>query len=202
VGSTTWHTIAAPGTLTGNEARLLRAGHHAYLVISQNPAGGAGDAHATLLTSSDDGQHWTSHSDPCGTYGGQEADSVNMAVASDGSLAILCEQRGGAASFVITSTNGGSSFGAQHATPSAAVDAVGAASATTLLISSAGALSRSTDSGATWSAVASATAPSSADIGGGVIGFETAQTGRWVTASNAVLTTTNAGATWKKYTFS
>ena len=99
--------------------QLLRQGHAAYAEIFQNVAGGAEDAHATLLTSTDDGRTWTVRADPCGTSGGQEADSTELAVADDGSLSVLCRSRSGAAAFVRTSTDHGASFGSPHATPAA-----------------------------------------------------------------------------------
>jgi photosystem II stability/assembly factor-like uncharacterized protein len=201
IGSTAWHTIAAPVPLLGNEVRLLRTGHHAYLEIYQNMAGGAEDAHATLLTSTDDGQHWTKRTDPCGTSGGVEADSTGMAVASDGSLTVLCTRRDFVSSFVVTSSDGGSSFGARHATPGASADAVGAASATTLLVAVHGSLYRSSSAGAAWTKVATAAIPASPDVSAGVIGFQTGQAGWWVPGAAAVLSTTNAGATWNTYTF-
>ncbi len=201
VGSTAWHAIATSTALTGNQVRLLRTGHHAYLEVYQNPAGGSENAHPTLLTSSDDGNHWTVHADPCGTHGGIEADSHDMAVAADGSLTLLCEQRDDGASFVVTSTNGGASFGPQRSTPGTYADAVGAASAGTLLVSVNGTLYRSTNAGTNWTNVASGTVAASPDDSSGVIGFESGTVGRWVPGADSVLTTTNAGASWTSYVF-
>ncbi len=207
LATASWRPVAVPGpTLTGNAVQLLRTGHRAFLETYRNPAGGAGNAQATLLTSSDDGQRWTVRPDPCGTEAGQEADSQQLAVADDGSVTVLCRVRANGPDFVVTSRDGGNSFGPHHRTPGGAnVNAVGAASASTLLVAttngSTATLFRSTDAGASWDPVA--TAPDAARDGDGVavLGFQNAQTGRWVPGSAAVLTSTDAGRTWVTYTF-
>jgi photosystem II stability/assembly factor-like uncharacterized protein len=201
VGTGTWRPVTAPGTLTGNAVQLLRVGHRAFLTVYRNPAGGAGNAQATLLASGDDGQHWTSHPDPCGEQGGKEADSQQMAVGPDGSLTVLCRVREDQTTFVVTSSNGGAGFGAHRTAPGGSgADAVGAASARTLLVAAGGTLYRSADAGASWTRVATAAA-SSTGGGAAVIGFQNAGTGRWVPGGAAVLTTTDAGAAWTAHTF-
>ena len=207
LGSATFTDAKVTGgsALLGNNVQLLRQGHAAYAEIFQNVAGGAEDAHATLLTSTDDGRTWTSRVDPCGSSGGQEADSTEMAVADDGSLSVLCRSRGGASAFVRTSTDHGASFGAARATPTGVpAFGLGAASAKTLLLVQLGdgqdTLLRSGDGGATWTKVASAPAPTSGDLGMAAIGFENATTGRWAPGGTAVLTTTDTGKTWESVT--
>ena len=108
VGGATFSTAeVSGGSLLGNNVQLLRQGHSAYAEVFQNVAGGAEDAHATLLTSTDDGRRWTVRNDPCTSSRGQETDSTQISVADDGSLSVLCSTRGGAASFVRTSTDHG-----------------------------------------------------------------------------------------------
>jgi photosystem II stability/assembly factor-like uncharacterized protein len=198
-------TGAAP--LLGNNVQLLREGHAAYAEIFQNVAGGAEDAHATLLTSTDDGRTWTVRADPCGSSGGQEADSTQMAVADDGSLSVLCRTRSGAAAFVRTSTDHGASFGSPHAAPAGATAfGLGAASAKTLLLVQLGdgqdTLVRTADGGATWSKVATAAAPTSGDLGMAAIGFQSGTTGRWAPGGGRVLSTRDTGKTWESVTIS
>jgi len=209
VGTTAWTSVEVPGRqLIGNGVQLLRTGHRAYAGIYRNPSGGAGSAQATLLTSTDDGQHWTVQADPCGGSGDQEADSVQMAVADDGSLTVLCRLRvGGTASFVVTSSDGGATFGARHPAPAGGIaDAVGAADASTPLLAVATeattTLYRAASAGASW--IAARTVPAAAPIDGSlaVIGFEDARTGRFAPGTNEFLSTVDAGETWVTNTFS
>jgi photosystem II stability/assembly factor-like uncharacterized protein len=207
VGATSWRTVTAPGAVTGNAAQLLRVGHRAFLTVYRNPAGGAGNAQATLLASGDDGQHWTTRPDPCGEPGGKEADSRQMAVAPDGSLTVLCQVREDQTVFVVTSTDGGATFGQHHPVPGGSgAGAVGAASARTLVVAAGGTLYRSADGGASWTSVAAAPVPSPGGPGGSggspVIGFQDGRTGRWVPGGRTVLTTTDGAASWTAHTFS
>ncbi len=208
VGTTAWHPVDLPGRpLIGNGVQLLRTGHYAYAQIYQNPAGGAGNAQATLLTSTDDGQHWTVRADPCGGTGDQEADSTQMAVADDGSLTVLCRLRvGGTTSFVVTSSDGGATFGAHHPAPAGGIaDAVGAADASTPLMAVATGgttkLYRGTSAGASWTVVATVPAGAPTDGSLAMIGFENARTGRFAPGTSTFLSTADAGRTWVTYMF-
>lgn len=206
VGSGQWQPVAVAGDpLMGVGVQLLRTGHRAFAEVFQHVTGGAQDAHATLLTSADDGRHWVRRADPCGTWAGQEADSRQLAVADDGSVTVLCVKRTTGPSFLVTSTDGGAGFGPQRRVPVATGGAVGAASSGTLLVAetngSTVTLYRSTDGGGSWARVATAPGPAPQDAGTGVLGFENGRTGRWVPGSGAVLTTTDAGRTWVTYTF-
>jgi photosystem II stability/assembly factor-like uncharacterized protein len=198
VGSGQWTTVATP-TPPGN-VQLLRTGHRAFAAAYGNPAGGA-SAHAQLLTSSDDGATWTTRTDPCGTRQGAESVSTRMAVADDGSMTMLCYVRDGTGStFVVTSTDGGATFGPQRPTPGTGLT-VGAASAGTLFVSTLDAttlhLYRSNDGGATWTVTA--TAPeqiTQGDVPDGEAGFQNAQDGWWLPGRATVFATTDAGRTW------
>jgi hypothetical protein len=206
VGTTDWHPVDVPGSpLVGNGVQLLRTGHHAYAEVYRNPAGGASNAQATLLTSADDGRHWTVRADPCGGTGDQEADSPQLAVADDGSLTVLCRLRvGGTTSFVVASGDGGVTFGAHHPAPAdATAYAVGAADANTPLLAVATGDTTKLYRGAGTSWTAAATVPAAAPTDGslGVIGFEDGRTGRFAPGTNALLSTADAGRTWATYTF-
>jgi photosystem II stability/assembly factor-like uncharacterized protein len=201
VGGDQWTTVATP-TAPG-AVQLLRTGHRAFVALFGNPAGGV-SAHATLLTSSDDGATWTTRTDPCGTRQGAESDGRRMAVADDGSMTMLCAVRSGTGStFVVTSTDGGATFGPQRPTPGRALT-VGAASAGTLFVSTLdGAtphLYRSDDGGGNWTATA--TAPDQIAQGvvpDGVAGFQNAHDGWWLPGRGTVFATTDAGRTWVPY---
>jgi photosystem II stability/assembly factor-like uncharacterized protein len=198
-----------PGQLLGNNVQLLRQGHNAYLELFANTAGGGEDAHAQFLTSNDDGKSWTVRKDPCGTYQGTEADSTRMAVADDGSLTVLCSLRTGQSSFVITSTDGGGSFGPQHAVSQGGGLDVGAASGRTLMVVTAQTqtdqraetLLRSADAGSTWTPVATTPIASPDDLSNQTIGFQNGTAGQWTPGGNEVFHTTDGGTSWQKYTF-
>jgi photosystem II stability/assembly factor-like uncharacterized protein len=201
VGGDQWATVATP-TRTG-VVQLLRTGHRAFAAVYGNPAGGA-NAHAELVTSTDDGATWATRPDPCGMRQGTESDSVRMAVADDGSMTMLCYVRGGTGStFVVTSTDGGASFGPQRPTPGSGL-ALGAASTGTLFVSTLdGAtlhLYRSDDGGTTWAVAA--TAPDQIAQGAipdGEAGFQNAHDGWWLPGRGTVFATTDAGQTWVRY---
>ena len=201
VGGDRWTTVATP-TATG-AVQLLRTGHRAFAALYGNQAGGV-SAHAQLLTSSDDGATWTTRPDPCGTRQGVESDGTRMAVADDGSMTMLCTVRSGTGStFVVTSTDGGATFGPQRPTPGRGLTA-GAASASILFVSTLdGAtlhLYRSEDGGTTWTVAA--TAPeqiTQGEVPDGEAGFQNADDGWWLPGRGTVFATTDAGRTWTSY---
>ncbi len=201
VGTADWHITKAEAG-SGLGASLRRVGHRAVAVLYRNLAGGV-SAHATLLTSADDGTTWATHPDPCGTSQGQESASGAMAMAADGSTTVLCFLRGGPSptrTQVITSTDGGITFGPPHTTPNSALT-VGAADATTVFVSalegSTHRLYRSTDGGAQWTVVATGPDPvPNGAVAPTRIDFPTAQTGYWLPGYATVFLTTDSGATW------
>lgn len=201
VGSSNWQAARLPGNSSGDSVVLNRTGHDAYLLIRQNPAGGAGSAKPTLLTSSDDGVSWSNKSTPCPQDAGHngEIDANFMTTAEDGSVAVVCAPRLGVASgqFTATSHNGDTPFppGTRGAFRGMA-SAVGAASGSVLLVS-ADDTYRSTNGGQTWHPMGTA-GPGQVSW----IGFETSSVGRAISAdSRTIWTTTDAGATWTKYAF-
>jgi photosystem II stability/assembly factor-like uncharacterized protein len=201
-GSGQWTTVATP-TRAGM-VQLLRTGHRAFAAVYGNPASGATNQHAQLLTSSDDGATWTIRTDPCGTRQGTESVSTRMAVADDGSMTMLCYVRDATGStFVVTSTDGGATFGPQRPTPGSSLT-VGAASAATLVVSALDGttlrLYRSNDGGATWTVTA--TAPeqiSQGEVPEGEAGFQNAQDGWWLPGRGTVFATSDAGRNWVPY---
>lgn len=207
IGSTAWQPSKVQGgTVMGNYVQLVRTGKLAFIQIHANPAGGAEEAHSSLLTSTDNGQTWTAHTDPCGTRNGTEADGEQLATGDDGSLSILCVPRGAGTQFVITSLDGGAHFRSQRdVTTGQLGDSLAAASGSTLIVAaenaSAYTLYRSTDAGSTWKQVATAPGPQQGSGAPALIGFQNASVGRFATRVGAVLTTTDGGATWSTYTF-
>ena len=206
VGSSRWATVTTP-TLAGNGALLLRHGTAIYLLLFKNPAGGAGDAHPQVVVSRDGGATWTEQKDPCGPSAPNsldERDATYAATAPDGSLAVLCTQRGaGAKSSVVVSADQGRTFGAPRELPAAdRVLAVAASSASRLVVSavrgSTFELLLSEDGGATWRAVASA--PGGLAGRGVFLGFTTTRNGTATQPDGTrVWRTTDAGVTWSAY---
>jgi photosystem II stability/assembly factor-like uncharacterized protein len=199
LGSSQWQAARLPSDASGDSVLLNRTGHAAYLLIRQHTAGGAAAQQPTLFTSSDDGQSWNDRATPCPQDPGVEIDAQLMTTAEDGSAAVVCVPRGGAASgqFTATSGNGGKTFqpGARQAFRDLA-QVIGAASESVLLVS-ADDTYRSTNGGQTWHALGTS-GPGRVSW----IGFEDASVGRAISEDgHTVWTTTDAGATWKPYTF-
>ena len=185
--------------------QLVRRGHRAIVAKYGNLAGGV-SARATLLISDDDGHTWTTRADPCPARGPTgEVAAEQMAMAPDGSTTVLCYVRGGAdpaQRMVVTSTDGGVSFGPPHTIPDSVLT-VGAANATTLFVSTLSdqihQLRRSTDAGANWSTVASApgTVPDGADVPTVVAFPLDPQTGYWLTGqASSMFVTHDSGQHW------
>lgn len=202
VGGDQWTEVASP-TAPG-AVQLLRTGHRAFVALYGNQAGGV-SAHAQLLTSTDDGTTWTTRPDPCGTRQGVESDGSQMAVADDGSMTMLCSVRFGTGStFVVTTTDGGATFGPQRPTPAQLSMSVAAASAGTLFVSALdGAtlhLYRTDDGGITWTVAATDPEPVAQGlVPDGAAGFQTSHYGWWLPGRGTVFATTDAGRTWAPY---
>ncbi|MEO7288376.1 MAG: hypothetical protein ABI140_15755, partial [Jatrophihabitantaceae bacterium] len=204
VGSTRWQDESLPAggpTLVG--LSLVRTGHLAVLTTFGHVAGGAQSARSALYLSGDDGSHWSLQPDPCPAQsGGNELDTRATTTAADGSISVLCSSRApGGGQFTMTSTDGGAHFNAAPASLGTVTgNALGAASATTLLVSL-DRLYRSTDGGRSWHPVSG---PSQASY----IGFESGSVGRVLgpvaqgsLGSATVWTTRDAGANWTSHTF-
>src|SRR5215471_11365540 len=114
-GSGAWHTLLRiPAASAGYSpaGQLVRQGTAVmYLPLYGHMAGGAGSAHALILSTADAGQTWQQLPDPCGGTGSSEHDAIDMAAAPGGFAAVLCAPRSGTGStFVVTSDDGGASW--------------------------------------------------------------------------------------------
>lgn len=207
IGASSWQDLALPsGGPPLVSVSLVRTGPLAVITTFGHVAGGSQSARSALFISEDDGGHWTLRADPCpstGTAG--EIDTRALASAPDGSLTVLCTPRqAGGAQFTMTSTDGGLTFIPATTDALGAVagdDALGAASARTLLVGLDG-LYRSTDGGQHWSRLING--PSSASY----IGFESSTVGRVLDMPSAgsigsarIWTTTDAGQSWTSFLF-
>lgn len=198
VGSEQWQKAQLPGSTSGDSVLLSRTGDAAYLLIQQHPAGGAGSQQPTLLASPDNGRTWNKLNTPCPQDSG-EVDASLMTTADDGSVTLLCTPRGGSGSqFTVTSTNGGTGFatGPRGALGKNVVWALGAASASVLLVS-ADDTYRSPDGGKSWHRLG-AGRPGQLSW----IGFENASVGRAISRDgHTIWTTYDAGQSWTPHTF-
>ncbi len=111
-GTTTWTTLRH---VTSGFAASVAAGRSLVVVtVFGHPAGGASDAHASYLISSDRGTTWRTRSDPCGGSGMQEWDTSNLAV-SGHSIAALCERRQAPPTYaLVISHDAGATFSARQ----------------------------------------------------------------------------------------
>jgi photosystem II stability/assembly factor-like uncharacterized protein len=203
IGTADWRAVKV-GAGGGVRADVQRVGHRAVAMVYINLAGGAISSDV-LLTSGDDGRTWTTRPDPCET--GDYAGDMTV-MAPDGATAMLCyARRGSGPSRVITSTDGGVTFGTPYPAPGF-VTALGASSARTLfvsvLVSSEHRLYRSGDGGASWALVA--TAPDLVQDGVGpssrIVFPRDASTGWWLPGHATLFTTTDTGRTWTPATVS
>jgi photosystem II stability/assembly factor-like uncharacterized protein len=201
IGTANWHTVKADlGYWVA--ADLARSGRRAVAALTANFAGG-GEHHGGLVTSADDGRTWTTRGDPCGT-GDYAIGQVRMA--PDGSTSVLCEEvTASAPPRVITSTDGGVTFGPPNDVPPDTMT-LGASSASTLFACTLEGrtlkLYRSDDGGATWAVAATApdTVPDGA-LGPTRILFPHDQAnGWWLPGYATVFSTTDSGLTWTPVT--
>ena len=124
-GSGAWHTLLrlpADSAAFSVAGQLVRQGAAAmYLTLYGHMAGGAGSAHALILSSADAGLTWQQDPDPCGGTGASEHDAIDMAAAPGGFAAVLCVPRFSTGStFVVTSADHGASWGSPRPVPGGA----------------------------------------------------------------------------------
>jgi photosystem II stability/assembly factor-like uncharacterized protein len=194
IGSTRWTPVPVDVS-SAVDVVLARGGPYAYLLVTRNPAGGAGSATSTLYRSSDGGQSWQQSGEPCPQAGG-EVDSYTITAAPDGTPTVLCANRTDQTRrWVAASANHGASFPAAGTAIPGAPTLIAQPSDTVLLAAGDG-LARSTDGGRTWHAVQG--------VSGQVswLGFESPTVGRAVSATGGTIwTTRNGGRTWTAFHF-
>jgi photosystem II stability/assembly factor-like uncharacterized protein len=203
VGSTVWTPVplsASQDRVVGIAAinvYLSRGGSDAYVLATQNPAGGAQNETSALYRSTDNGSAWLRRSEPCPQHGG-EADSTAVAAGAQGDVAVLCVLRGGSGrAFVATSGDAGARFGSAGGTVPVRYPTLLTGDAHTVLVAAGtGGLAVSRDGGTSWRRVA--------NVPGGVtfVGFENSRVGRAVAQQGrSIWTTRNGGRTWTSVTF-
>jgi hypothetical protein len=214
VGTAEWSTVQRSGLLR-SDAELVRQVHQLVATLKANPAGGAGDAHVSLLLSQDDGTTWTQRDDPCGSPSSNDPDEVDTAhvvLSLTGEVVVLCQRRAwrsnGGNSTVVLSADGGATFstptGFAEATDATSVAAAGngVLLAQTHQGNSAElVLQRSTDGGRTWTEVARAPLPDG-DTDAPYLAFSTTTVATWVPQpGSSVWRSSDGGATWAEHPF-
>jgi photosystem II stability/assembly factor-like uncharacterized protein len=200
VGSSSWSTVRSGGAaINAGSVQLARSGSDVYVLLRQNPAGGAPNATSTLIHFDDTGSSWTSRGEPCPQRAGGaavEVDTVAVAAATSGTVTALCQPREpGRADFVATSVDAGAHFAATPGTLPQYAELLAGDHRATLLAGGGSGVYRSSDGGTTWTPVAGV---------GPVrfLGFESLQVARAVsTDGRTIWTTTDGGASWQRTHF-
>jgi photosystem II stability/assembly factor-like uncharacterized protein len=215
VGSSVWQTLV--GELVSpdrsDSAQIVSSGT-TLLVAMYGSQAGPFSAQAVLYRSTNAGGSFEQRSDPCSGMGpaGTEEDLIDLASAPGGFFAGLCSPHSGSGTFVVTSSDDGSSWQRAGALPGAGDQwgLLAAASATALAVAT-GSISGggpytarllvSTDAGRSWtSAATDAQEVTSAGVPGW-LGFETSQVGRWISDPHNVWTTNDGGQHWARIAF-
>lgn len=216
VGTNDWVTVHTSDEQRAG-ARLARQVDQVAVSLLANPAGGAGDAHISLLLSPDGGTTWTRRDDPCldpATAGTDpdETDAAQVGLSLSGEVVVLCQRRGarsnGGNSTVVLSTDAGARFSTPTGFPEATDASLLAASGTGVLLaetrqggSRAVVLQRSLDGGRTWAEVAS-TKQVDGLTDAAYLAFSTATVATWVPQpGGTVWRSLDAGATWTEHRF-
>jgi len=200
VGSDDWTTISLPGApQNAVRAVLARTGATVALGYFQHTAGGGENAQSTIITSTDNGEHWTNRSEPC-PQDLEEFDTTALTAAADGSLVVICADRGPTQrSYTMVSTDSGAHFTAGNRIPGAPSGPLVAASSRVLFVGG----QRTADGGQSWNG-RNDLDPAMLSM---IFGFESTVVGRAGlstsgSGSSTVWTTTDAGASWQRsFTF-
>jgi hypothetical protein len=197
IGSPTWTPARMPDAGLGLAGvQLSRGGHDAYLLLTRNPAGGAGSATSTLLASTDNGATWRSLGEPC-PQAGQEVDSTAVAAGGGDRVSVLCMTRQAPNRYTVaTSSDAGLRFTPRPGrVPAAIAPGLLTGDPDTVLVAAGSGLARSVDGGRSWRTVP--------DVTGRVtfVGFESGRVGRAVTDDGVIWTTHDAGKTWTAVRF-
>jgi hypothetical protein len=213
VASLIWNTRYV-SALSRSSAALMQHGSRLAVPLYANPAGGAGDAHAQVLLSADNGSTWHVRDDPCGAPGSNSPDEVDardLSFGPEGLLAATCVPRLDPAQSTGTavrlSTDSGRSFGPARLAPGL-VGHLAAVSSDRVVVEvtdgKADALFLTRDGGRTWTRVAQQPRVDSRYDGTnpGFLAFSTARVGTWVGGDGtSVWRTYDGGATWAEHPF-
>jgi photosystem II stability/assembly factor-like uncharacterized protein len=216
IGSAAWQSLVSQlATSDGYAAQIVSSGSTLLLAMFGNPAQGVFDP-AVVYRSADGGATWQQGTDPCpgrpaGSTGGG-AYLTDLSGTPAGFIAGLCSPPSGSGTFVVTSSDGGQSWQTAGTLPGVqALALVAAASPTTLAVATAvigggsgpftAQLLVTTDGGGHWTTAAS---DLQQVLQAGVpawLGFETSQTGAWISGPHSIWITTDGGLQWTQTQF-
>lgn len=207
-GSSSWQTVplAIDGVGWGS-SQMLTSGPVIYLALYGNLAHRL--EAAMIYRSLDSGRTWVTLDDPCFAHSHLYV-LTQLSVAPGGFVAGLCQQASSPPkASVVVSTDGGNRWNTPGPIPgisypgliaTASPNRIAVASAPTLGIGpSTAQLVVSQDRGTHWTTVAS----EKQQISGtepAWLGFQSAETGRWVSGPNTIWTTINGGLLWTEST--
>jgi hypothetical protein len=215
IGSSAWQPLISQlATSDGDAAEIVSSGSTLLLAMFGNPAQGVFDP-AVVYRSADGGATWQQSTDPCSGRGAGGASEENyltdLAGAPAGLLAGLCSPLSESGTFVVTSSDGGQSWQPAGALPRVqALALLAAASPTTLVVCTAatggsGAFTAqllvTTDAGGHWTTVATEAQQITQAGIPAWLGFETAQTGTWISGPHSIWTTKDGGLHWTRTQF-
>jgi hypothetical protein len=216
-GSAAWRTVLTMPFMAvesrQDSAQLVTQGSQdIYIAIYGDLAAGGGTQQAVIFRSLDAGRTWRRLGDPCGSSGTVVNDATSLAASTGDFVVALCVPRiGNSHLFVVTSGNGGTTWGPPHLAPGSLPQLIAAASPTHLALATGPTtgsgpityrLYVSADGGAHWSlAVSDPEYLDAAAPGSAFLGFEDSLVGRWVDYEEAIWTTQDGGATWARRPF-
>jgi photosystem II stability/assembly factor-like uncharacterized protein len=221
-GSKRWRALARlPSSAAGPEAavsaRVIRAGAQTlYVAVYGNLANGSdASQHTAIYRSRNAGRSWIRLADPCGGSGTNERDAIDLDAAPGGFLAALCAKRFRQPTVysLVSSNDGGTSWGRRHPLPAAAnyPNLIAAASPDTLLVATGTAtgsgpydyrLLLSTDGGESFhTQITDPEQLNQNSPGPRYLHFQTALIAHWVGDPNAIWSTTDGGHHWTKTPF-
>jgi len=214
IGSSAWQPLISQlASSDGDTAQIVSSGSTLLLAMFGNPAQGVFDP-AVVYRSADGGATWQQSTDPCSSRaadGKSEHDYLtDLASAPAGFLAGLCSPPSGSGTFVVTSSDGGQYWQAGTLPGVQALALLAAASPTTLAVSTAatsgsGAFTAqllvTTDAGGHWTTVATETQQIPQAGVPAWLGFETPQTGTWISGPHSIWTTKDGGLHWTRTQF-
>jgi photosystem II stability/assembly factor-like uncharacterized protein len=203
-------TLDAPDR--NDAATIVGFGSNVLIALYGSQAGPV-SAQATVYRSTDGGQSWQRQQDPCLEFQANpkhEEDLVDIAVAPAGLAAGLCTPHVEGQTFAVTSEDAGGSWRRDADLPAKSLSLIAPASSTTLAVSTTATtgdgpfsaqLFTSSDSGQRWGRAAIEEQQVTQDGVPAWIGFQSQDSGVWISGPHQFWTTDSSGHGWVKRDF-